>query len=113
MINLITIIIPFIITILFSIFNGLIINWRSATGEDAIRLSKKWHKVGFLIHMLIVAEIFLLGGWIWGIVGFFTVWIIHNIIIAIQMGQKWYYVGTTSWFDRQIRKIFKNVNFDK
>jgi hypothetical protein len=114
MLNLINIIIPLIISILFTIFNGLIINWKLSNNSDvSSKISKKWHKVGFFIHVLIVIQLFLLGGWTWSVIGFFVVWIIHNIIIAIQMGQKWYYVGKTAWFDIQIRKIFKNINFDK
>ena len=107
------IVIAIVISLLFTLFNVLIIKWKNATPDESGKISKLWHKVGFIIHFFIVLQLFLAGGWLWGIIGFFTVWFIHNIIIAVGLGKKWYYVGTTSWFDIQIRKIFKNINFDK
>lgn len=99
------------LSVLFSIFNGFVINWKlNKNNKD---WSVRWHGTGLFIHAIMVAMLYLAGGWIWGLVGLVTVWLLHNIIIALLMGQRWFYVGKTAWFDRQIRKIFKFINFDK
>jgi hypothetical protein len=102
-----------LISVLFSVFNGLIINWKNSTAEKAERLSFAWHGVGLVMHVLLVALIAFIGGWLWAVMGFFLNWIGHNIIIAVIMGQKWYYVGKTAWFDKMIRKLLPFINFDK
>jgi len=112
-----------VISILFSVFNGLVINWQQAlpvsdkaTPEQyakSKRLSWVWHKIGFIIHFLLVVLFAFVGGWIWMLVGFFLNWIGHNIIIALMMGQKWYFVGTTADTDKLIRKLFPFINFDR
>jgi len=112
-----------IISILFSVFNGIVINWKQtlpvsdkATEADynkVKRLSWVWHGVGAIFHFILIMMFAFVGGWIWMLVGLFLNWIGHNIIIALIMGQKWYYVGTTAWFDKQIRKLLPFINFDK
>jgi hypothetical protein len=111
-----------LLSLLFSIFNGVVINWKQAlptsdktTQEDynkAKRLSIIWHGVGLVIHMVLITLFHLIGGYIWLIIGFFLNWLGHNIIIALIMGQKWYYVGTTAWTDKLIRRIPPFINFD-
>ena len=102
-----------IIGILFSIFNGYVINWKLTNDPDlSKKYSKIWHTIGFFINILLVILITMIGGWIWGLITFFLNWFGHNIIIAIIMGQKWY-IGTTSWFDKMIRKLLPCINFDE
>jgi hypothetical protein len=112
-----------VLSILFSVFNGLVINWQQslpvsdkATPEqyaNATRLSWVWHGIGFVFHFLLVVLFAFVGGWLWAVIGFFLNWIGHNIIIAVIMGQKWYYVGKTAWFDKMIRKLLPFIKFDK
>lgn len=107
------IIILLIILILFSIFNGLIIKWKLSDNiTKTTKLSKQWHGVVLMIHILSILLLYLLGGLLWGIIGIGINWIIHNIIIALMLKQKWYYVGKTAWFDKMIRKILPFINFD-
>jgi len=102
-----------VLSILFSVFNGLVINWKNSTAEKAERLSFAWHGVGLVMHVLLVALIAFIGGWFWAIVAFLLNWLGHNIIIAMIMGQKWFYVGKTAWTDKLIRRILPFINFDK
>jgi hypothetical protein len=107
------IIILLIILILFSIFNGLVIKWKLSNDViKSAKLSKQWHGVVLVIHILSILLLYLLGGLLWGIIGGVLNWLIHNIIIALMLKQKWYYVGKTAWFDKMIRKILPFINFD-
>jgi len=109
-INLIIVLI--VISLLFSWADVYKIKWKQAAEKkirDEVKINElqdTWHQIGFLIHTIIVVGLCLAGGWIWGVVGFFLVWFVHNVIIAIGLGQKWWYVGTTAWTDIQIRKIW-------
>jgi hypothetical protein len=62
-----------LLSLLFSIFNGVVINWKQAlptsdktTQEDynkAKRLSIIWHGVGLVIHMVLITLFHLIGGY--------------------------------------------------
>jgi hypothetical protein len=108
-----TVVILIVISILFSVFNGLVIKWKLTNDAKlAATYSEWWHVVGGLIHILMVGQVLIIGGWIWGLITFFVVWLIHNIVIAKMMKQKWYYVGKTAKTDILIRKILFFINFD-
>jgi len=104
------------ISLFFSLADVFKIKWKQEA-EKKIRdeakiteLSDLWHQVGFMIHCLIVIGLFIVGSWLWAGIGFILVWFVHNVIIAIGLGQKWWYVGTTAWTDIQIRKIWAWTN---
>lgn len=101
-----------LISVLFSVFNGFVINWKHSAEKIAEQLSVKWHGVGLVMHIVLVAILYLLGGWIWAIIGFLINWLGHNIIIAKMLNQKWYYIGKTAWTDKLIRKLLPFINFD-
>lgn len=108
-----TVVILITLSLLFSVFNGLVIKWKlTADPYKASLYSDWWHVVGAIIHGLMVIQAWIIGGYIWAVVIFFVVWLAHNIIIAKMMGQKWYYVGKTAKFDILIRKVLFFINFD-
>lgn len=93
-----------IITILLTaLWNGLVIQWFLTKDE---KYSTWWHRVGFVIRALLVVVIYLAGGWVWALGAAFASWIPYNIIISLLMGQKWYYIGKTSYTDKLLRVLF-------
>ena len=102
-----------ILTVLFAVWNGLVIRWKQAPQVEQPRWSNLWHGVAAIIHVIIILLCAYLYKW-WGLaVGLFVNWILYNIIIAKFLRQKWYYVGTTSRVDRIIRKLLPFINFDR
>lgn len=88
-------------------WNGLVINWRNATNSKDIRhYSDWWHAIGLVIRTTLVIVAFLVSNWIFGLIAAFIAFILYNIIINLIIGEKWYYVGTTSTIDKLIRKLF-------
>ena len=67
-------------------------------GQFITKRSKAWHTTGFVIRALIMVllwpDITLMLIYLW------LAWPVYDIIINKYMGQKWNYVGLTSWFDR-------------
>jgi len=87
--------------IMFAVWNGLKIN------------SKYWHTIAFIVKLPLVAVAYIESGLIAALVVTFICWIPYNIVIALMMGQKWYYVGKTAWTDKLIRKLLPFINFDR
>jgi hypothetical protein len=96
-----------IILILIAIWNGMVINWKTAYNEDkALKISKQWHKVGLVIRFLIVALIAYTTLNVYWIVGSVLLsWFGYNIIINLVRGMKWYYLSD-SGIDGIIKKLF-------
>jgi len=81
-----------IIVILLAVLLGMY------NGQFITKRSKAWHMTGFVIRALLMVllwpDITLM------LVYFWLAWPVYDIIINKYMGQKWNYVGSTSWFDR-------------
>jgi len=96
--------------LLFALWNGLVIKWK-LSGDQ--KYSRYWHIVAFLVKLPLVAVVFIASDWYFALVAGFVCWIPYNVIIALVIGQRWYYVGKTAWFDIQIRKLLPFIKFDK
>lgn len=93
-----------LIILLFALFNGLIVNWKQATDEDKAKsISKQWHAVAMVIRALVVL-LFYSNITLMIILGWFSI-ISYDIIIALIMRQKWYYIGDTATIDKLGTKI--------
>lgn len=106
----ITAILIFITILLFAAWNGYVIQWK-LTGKAI--WSRRWHAVAFIVKMPLVAVVWINSTWWMAIIAGFLSWVIYNIIIALIMGKKWYYIGNSAWFDIQVRKLLSFVDFDK
>jgi len=83
------IIIAIALSILFAVFNGLVINWKQQPNVIlAARISNTWHIISFMIRFGLFIQLALLLN-IWGIIlGVLLLWPGYNIIIHMIIGQK-------------------------
>ena len=83
--------------------------------EPTQSLSAQWHAVGAMIRAAMVAIIAgqTLPDWLPVTLAVVMAWPVYNAMINLYCGKRWYYVGTTAWTDRVIRRLFWFVNFDK
>ena len=95
-----------VISILFAAFNGLVIAWYNS--NDVVmsdRLKRLWHGVGFAIRAFIsLVAYFTSSLWWFGAIAFIS-WLPYNIIIALIIGRKWYYLGNKG-IDGFIMRLF-------
>ena len=91
-------IILIVIAICFAIFNGLVINWKQNYKDKANYWREWWKSVGFMIRLLLPVMDFLIFGfnYLHLSILLFVLYPMYDIIIALLMGEKWYYQGTTS-----------------
>jgi hypothetical protein len=60
------------------------------------------HIRGAWLRLIGLVPAALLIGWP-GVVTLFSYWAIFDVCYALLIGQKWNYIGTTSWLDKQQR----------
>ena len=91
--------------ILFASWNGLVILWYT-THDEMWR--DWWHRVGVAVRFFIVLTVWL-GTYsiLWTVVSVLVAGIVYNVIINAIIGKPLLYVGTTSYLDKLIRKLFK------
>ena len=103
-------ILAFLSVISFAVFNGLFILWDRATGEERKALSKQWHGVGLILKTMIgiTMLVALFPNWILmastGLIYLLLAWSIYNGVINKYLGQSFWYIGNTAWFDKWGRK---------
>jgi len=84
--------------ILFALFNGLVINWKQNYKEKANYWREKWKQIGWLIRFCLPLIDYIQYGfnYIHLSILLFVLYPIYDVIIALTIGGKWYYQGTTS-----------------
>jgi len=89
-----------LLVLLFAVFNAYVINWYNSKDQ---KWSVLWHRVAMMIRILVVLLMFpsiklmLIFAWL-SIVS-------YDIIIALIMNQKWYYIGATATIDKLGTKV--------
>lgn len=92
-------IILFLIVILFSIWNALVIKWYLTRDN---KWSKYWHILGYIIRIL---PIIIIYPNVIAVLLYISIsWILYDILINIINGWNILYVGNTSWFDKTFGK---------
>lgn len=117
--TLIVILIAFLFIILMSMWNGFVIRWDWATGEDKKKLSTIWHIIGFGIRALplIPAWWFFWGQWydliLVTLLYFNFSWTIFDATIALIFGKPIWFTGNTAKIDRagKIGWVLKGILF--
>lgn len=97
--------IPIIILLLFSLYNGLVIQWfNNKNKPNQERYSNLWHIVGWFIRLFIILCLpirFIP-------LGIFVGWSIYNIGINLLLNKPIYYNGIT-FLDKYINKTIQII----
>lgn len=107
-----TIIVTALVLFLIALREGMMQRYMKI--EQAPKLSVQWHAVGGLIRACLVGLVAWLSWPVWWIVLVAVVlaWPVYNAMINLYCEKRWFFVGTTAYTDKIIRKILWFVKFD-
>jgi hypothetical protein len=114
--------------LLFATFNGVILKWHNLflprtpfadpelehRRQNCIKSwNKWWHRNALAIRVSLWIAIWLVSeNWLVTILIIIADCLWYPILINLINCWKWYHIGTTAWWDIQIRKLFPKINFD-
>ena len=70
-------------------------------------VSNMWHGIGFLIRAFLCMLAYKFGGWIGFGIAVLLASVVYDLLCNLGLEQKWWYVGSTSNFDRIRNKLYK------
>ncbi len=97
-----TLIITLALILLLGFYNGQFIMWDRTYTDEKRRWSARWHRTGFLIRGGLFLIVLLGYGLGWSLIAATIAWPVYNGIIARYLGQAFFYIGKTAWFDRNL-----------
>ena len=89
--------IALVTVLLFALWNGLTIRWK-LTGKG----SPAWHAAGWVIRA--VPIIGLWPDWLLMLLYVNLAWTVYDVIINLVNGWPVFFIGSTSWIDRNLGK---------
>lgn len=117
--TLIVILILFFFVLLMGAWNGFVIRWDWAEGEEKKQLSTVWHIIGFVIRALPLVPVwwYFWGQW-WDLVLISVLYCnfsytVYDATIALIFNKPIWYTGNTSEIDKwgKIMWVFKGLMF--